>query len=215
MRVQCPNCSKVFPVTPKVAGRKAQCGCGTVLQMPQLSPAATPSNAAGKIQMTCGSCNRQLSVPANAAGKLVQCPCGVKSPVPNAGANPQPANDPFGSPSAGYDNDPFADDSFAGSGGFENDGFDSADSGDYGIASAPAYLNAPKPRPKAKKKKSTSSASADSGGPDYKQVLMGFGMMVGAVVWFVGALALGRIFFYPPILLIIGLVTMIKGLLSK
>jgi len=43
---------------------------------------------------------------------------------------------------------------------------------------------------------------------------VGFGglMMLGAVVWFVGGLFAGVIFFYPPILLIIGLVTTIKGL---
>ena len=46
------------------------------------------------------------------------------------------------------------------------------------------------------------------------QVLGGIGMMVGALVWFFGALALGVIFIYPPILFVIGLATMIKGFLS-
>ncbi len=43
-------------------------------------------------------------------------------------------------------------------------------------------------------------------------VVSGLLMMLGAVVWFFGAWALGAIFFYPPILFIIGLVTFIKGL---
>jgi hypothetical protein len=40
-------------------------------------------------------------------------------------------------------------------------------------------------------------------------------MMLIAVVWFVAGLAAGRIFFYPPILLIIGFVAFCKGLFSR
>lgn len=50
------------------------------------------------------------------------------------------------------------------------------------------------------------------GGMASGSVLTGVLMMVGALVWFFGALALGTIFFYPPILFIVGLVTFIKGL---
>jgi hypothetical protein len=46
-------------------------------------------------------------------------------------------------------------------------------------------------------------------------VLGGVLMVVIAVVWFVAGLAGGRIFFYPPVLLIIGIVAVIKGLLSR
>ena len=37
-------------------------------------------------------------------------------------------------------------------------------------------------------------------------------MMVIAVVWFVGGLAADIIFFYPPVLFIVGLVAFFKGL---
>ena len=210
MRVQCPSCSKVFPVTAKVAGRQAKCGCGTVLQMPKMNSEASSSAVAQKIEMTCDSCSRRLSVPASAVGKQVQCPCGVKSLVPNASAAPQPANQ-FAMPTESFGNEPFADNAFA------SDPFDSASSGGgFEPASTPAYLTAPKPRPKAKKKKKSSSSSAGSksGGPDMGQVLGGLGMMVGAVVWFVAGIFFGWVFFYPPILLIIGLVTMIKGFVA-
>jgi hypothetical protein len=40
-------------------------------------------------------------------------------------------------------------------------------------------------------------------------------MILIAVVWFVAGLAAGRIFFYPPILLIIGIVAVIKGLFNR
>ena len=220
MRVQCPNCSKVFPVTAKVAGRKAKCGCGTVLQMPQLDQAA-PAAAGQNIEMSCGSCSRRLSVPANAVGKMVKCPCGEQTSVPGPGAA-QPAN-PFAA-QAGGGNDPFADDSYGSSGGanydYGNDPFDSAGSEGSQTASAPAYLTAPKPRPKVKKKKKktsgsgSGSSSSSSGGPDFNQVFGGLAMMAGAVVWFVGGLFFGILFFYPPILLIIGFVAMIKGFVA-
>jgi hypothetical protein len=43
-------------------------------------------------------------------------------------------------------------------------------------------------------------------------VIGGVLMMIIAVVWFVLGLAAGRIFFYPPLLLVIGLIAVIKGL---
>jgi hypothetical protein len=45
-------------------------------------------------------------------------------------------------------------------------------------------------------------------------IVGGIVAMVIAVVWFVVGLAAGRIFFYPPILFIIGLVGFIKGLVE-
>jgi hypothetical protein len=48
-----------------------------------------------------------------------------------------------------------------------------------------------------------------------KGAVAGVLMMVIAVVWFVcGLMFLNRIFFYPPILFIIGLIALIKGLVS-
>jgi len=42
-------------------------------------------------------------------------------------------------------------------------------------------------------------------------VLIGALMMVGAVIWFVVGMMNGTIFFYPPILFILGIVSMVKG----
>ena len=40
-------------------------------------------------------------------------------------------------------------------------------------------------------------------------------LLIGAVAWFVGGLLLlNRIFFYPPVLFIVGLIAFIKGLVS-
>lgn len=46
-------------------------------------------------------------------------------------------------------------------------------------------------------------------------ILIGILMMVGALVWFFVALAAGTIFFYPPILFIIGIVSVVRGILAR
>ncbi|MFO0937568.1 MAG: hypothetical protein U0798_13740 [Gemmataceae bacterium] len=46
-------------------------------------------------------------------------------------------------------------------------------------------------------------------------VLIGLLSMIGAIVWFVLGLMGNRIFFYPPILFVIGLISFIKGLVSS
>ena len=53
------------------------------------------------------------------------------------------------------------------------------------------------------------------GGMTNAGVLGGIAMMVGAVIWFFVGLALNFIFFYPPILFVIGLIAFIKGLASR
>ena len=39
-------------------------------------------------------------------------------------------------------------------------------------------------------------------------------MMLGAVVWLVAGLFAGYLFYYPPVLFILGLITMIKGMIN-
>jgi len=47
-----------------------------------------------------------------------------------------------------------------------------------------------------------------------KAIWGGVGMMVGAVVWFVVGWAAGRIFIYPPILFVLGIVAVGKGVMA-
>jgi hypothetical protein len=44
---------------------------------------------------------------------------------------------------------------------------------------------------------------------------MGLLMMLAATVWFFGGLAYGRIFFYPPILFLLGIGAIIRGFMGK
>jgi hypothetical protein len=46
-------------------------------------------------------------------------------------------------------------------------------------------------------------------------VLGGFAMIAIALIWFFGGLAAGIIFYYPPILFIIGGIAVVKGLVSR
>ena len=88
----------------------------------------------------------------------------------------------------------------------------------------------PLPKKRKKKRTSRSSRSSDysSGGSTYTSSGTGSGfgdsagtigtgilMMVGAVVWFVVGFFCGIIFFYPPILFILGLVQVFRGLFSS
>jgi len=47
-----------------------------------------------------------------------------------------------------------------------------------------------------------------------KGVVGGVVMMVIALVWFFGRLSVGYIYYYPPILFIIGVVALVKGLVK-
>jgi len=86
-----------------------------------------------------------------------------------------------------------------------------------------AKMEVPPAKPERTKKVKTKVAKADDGqlrpqrsSLNGGKILTGLGMMVGAVVWFVlGLFLLNRIFFYPPILLIVGIGTLINGLLGK
>ncbi len=46
-------------------------------------------------------------------------------------------------------------------------------------------------------------------------ILVGILMMIGAMIWFFVALAAGLIFYYPPILFIIGIVSVVRGILAR
>lgn len=236
MLVQCRNCSKQFKVTEKMFGRKVKCTCGTVMQMPA-APASQPKPAAvatgydaADVQFQCPKCMQRLSVPASAAGQVTACPCGAKIRVPQAPA--APANDPYALPAehGGMDEldqldeiglEPMGNDSFANAGldnqyGLSPLEHSGGDANAYGVPTGqPAYLQPSKPmgggRKIVRKPREQESGGTGGGFGINSSVLSGIGMMIGALVWFFGGLALNIFFVYPPILFFIGLFTMISG----
>ncbi|MCA9058966.1 MAG: hypothetical protein KDA85_10720 [Planctomycetaceae bacterium] len=181
-----------------------------------------------KIQVQCIQCDKRLAVPATAAGKRIRCPScqGVvtvpqssqssatsfgspaesrraTSPsrsvgaAPSAAAKPRRAAKPRSAEPEAVSDDDFIDD-FA-----IPDPY--AHPGQYGAPTRTVQnfrsVAAPPPVKPAH-------------GPG-KTMLIGAAMMGGAIVWFVGGLFADIIFFYPPVMFVIGLVTFIKGMLGK
>ena len=92
------------------------------------------------------------------------------------------------------------------------------------------YNDAPAAMPPKKKGRAASSRGSESRGDAYEAPpsearqssgtnwgVMGTGilMMVGAAVWFVVGLMGDRIFFYPPVLFVLGIISFFKGLFGS
>lgn len=200
-KVKCPGCDRPIGLKESHFGRKLQCKCGQVFRAPD-KPASTsqavhtPAPASQPpIQFSCPSCMTMLQVDAELAGRVSACPCGAHVPVPSA-------NDPLGLPAA----DPF--------------GFPASNQ----MAALPSSIPPPQqmspysspnaPSKKRRKKKKSQASHSNENSIFEGEILAGIAMMVGAVVWFVGGLAVGYIFFYPPILFFVGLASLIKGLID-
>jgi hypothetical protein len=191
--------------------------------------------AADKVPVVCPSCNKRLLVPAGTLGKQGRCPAcqtvftleqmweaEAVAPAPSTfpsltplapapaayapppanawGATAQPAANPWGSPAPAakstYDDDDFK--------------------GDYNLQAAPPVVANPYASPTYTPVSTGSSYQRPKQKGEFwsSSVMGGLLLMVIAVVWFFGGLALNRIFFYPTIMFIIGFVTFFKGLFS-
>jgi hypothetical protein len=72
-------------------------------------------------------------------------------------------------------------------------------------------------RPKVRRRRSRPAPALRKGwfGNVNAGILGGLIMMVIAIVWFFGGLAFNILFFYPPILFIVGIAAFIKGILDN
>jgi hypothetical protein len=162
------------------------------------------------IPMTC-ACGRSLRIKDEFAGRQAKCPaCGVVLTVPRPEAaiedealevllaEPPPDQAP---PRAAVRAEP-----------------PPPDAGPRPPAERPPrrkrLRDEPRDVPNVEKKSRTPAVAFEQGwfGSLNAGVAGGLLMMVIAVVWFVLGLMADRIFFYPPILLVIGLVAVVKGL---
>ncbi|MFO1003686.1 MAG: hypothetical protein U0936_25425 [Planctomycetaceae bacterium] len=140
-----------------------------------------------------------------------------RSPAAERPQNAQPARPKKARRTEPQDNN-WVDDS-----GDESSGGDNWDSYD-------SYNDAPAAMPPKKKGRTSSSRESSSRGDAYEAPpsqsrsgsganwgAMGTGilMMVGAVVWFVVGLMGDRIFFYPPVLFVLGIISFFKGLFGS
>lgn len=155
-----------------------------------------------KIDTQCTACFSSFGVPDKYAGKRVKCPeCGEPVKVESAteASRPSQLSKKKSPPPEDDYGDPSDDHSL--------DGMDLSEGETI------------KPKKKAKKpakRFASNSSSSGSGGWDGSGLMLkGVLMMVGAVVWFVLGWRAGFIYFYPPVLLVIGLVTFVKGLMGS
>lgn len=180
-----------------------------------------------KITVVCPDCSGKLAVPDTAAGKRIRCPkCQGVVPVPAAPAPRRSPGDAAG-PTASRQRqkparkteDPWGDDNSS-----SND--NAGDDWDvYGTTES--SRGALPPRTKSTSKSSSPPAllgtgneppeaeyyTAQRSGLKYNgPMITGILMMVGAAIWFFGGLAVGVIFFYPPVLFVLGLISFVKGM---
>jgi len=79
--VQCPSCTKQHTVGESMYGKRAQCPCGGVVQVPA-GPTHVPTSSAPSIPVRCLSCGKQHMAGSSLFGKAVRCPCGGVLQVP-------------------------------------------------------------------------------------------------------------------------------------
>jgi hypothetical protein len=145
------------------------------------------------INLQC-DCGRALRLKDHLAGKRVKCPeCNNVLSVPN----PEIVED------AGFEV-------------VEQESEEPAAARSQDYRSEYASPPSPPPAPPKKKRKRMRPKYDEgrSGSSKIPGVILGLVMMVGAVIWFVVALSAGWIFFYPPILFILGLIRLVKSLLG-
>ena len=160
-----------------------------------------------KVPVVCPQCDKRLMVPAGTIGKQGRCPACKEVFTLEQLFEAEPAAVPAAgyAPAAFASNSPYGDDDFK---------------GDYQLQAAP-----PAPTPTVTQADFQQMASNyngnysprssdDSGGFWNGSVLGGIALIVIGAVWLFGGLAFGLLFWYAPILCIIGIYRVCKGLMN-
>jgi hypothetical protein len=198
-----------------------------------------------RITIQCSECTGKLSVPSTAVGKKVKCPkcqsvvsipaesvqevpekpaprraTSVPSTRSAAAERPQsaPAPKPKKARRAKQQDNNWGEDN--GEDSYGSDNWDSYDS----YNDAPAAMPPKKKGRAATSRESTSRGDAyeapasqprSSSGANWGAMGTGILMMVGAAVWFVFGLMNDIIYFYPPVLFVLGIISFFKGLFGS
>lgn len=194
------------------------------------------------IQLTC-ECNRLLVVKDEFAGKKVRCPdCKQVITVPRAAplvaelieTRPAPPRRavPPPLPPMPPPEDAFAERPHKAPPGAiakrptrdlydEDDDYDRRDEDyddDYDDDRAPRKKKKKKPKPAGKRKSSYQSPHSGSRPGEFGTInagVIGGLFMIGiAVIWFIVGLMAGWLFYYPPILFVMGIVAIVKGMIN-
>jgi hypothetical protein len=174
------------------------------------------STAGEKVSVVCPSCTKRLLVPGTSLGKQGRCPACqtvfTLEQLYEAETVPPPANNGFGAANDMWGAPQTTSNSYgvpaSSSFGTSHD--------DYQLQPAAPQTYTPTiNNAYASPQYSSASYSKPAKGQFWDSSVMGgIALMVIAVVWFFGGLAVNIIFFYPPILFIIGLVVLVKGIFA-
>lgn len=192
------ECGRKLRVPQSDSTKKAKCPCGKTFAIPALDKQPTNHHTAKLSE------KKLLETP-DAFPSFEPRSDAFLSSLPQSNsldwANDLPPATPYIPPSAtqNYAQKPSSSSSSTNSNSIAND-----------------YLKNAK-REKIEKEKRDSEGGgggATSGGGELfgSSALYGVAMMIGAVVWFVVGLFFDRIFFYPPVMFVLGLVAMVRGL---
>ena len=186
------------------------------------------------ISLQC-DCGRDLRLKEELAGKKIRCPqCKVVLVVPEEEfVDAEPEEESFETAVATPENSPppLPKKKAPWDKGHGNDDDDDKDS----YASTPTKDeddddddDDDRPRKKKKKKSSASSSyptrssssrysnyGSGNNGTAAGSIAVGLLMMLGAAIWFFAGLAAGYIFYYPPVLFVLGIVAIFKGILGR
>jgi hypothetical protein len=168
-----------------------------------------------KVQVVCPQCDKRLKVPAATIGKQGRCPACQNVFTLEELFEAEAA--PAGGPSAGFaNNSPFGATNSAAKSTYSDDDFQ----GDYQLQSAPpaptpAVTQADFQKMAANYNGNYSPRSSDDSGSFWNgSVLGGIALIVIGLVWLFGGLAFGLLFWYAPILCVIGIYRVFKGLMN-
>ncbi|MGV3484665.1 MAG: hypothetical protein ACO1RT_09635 [Planctomycetaceae bacterium] len=177
----------------------------------------------------CRSCGKSLQIDDKFVGKQVKCPCSAVLTVPGAAAVMAPAAAAAAArPNRANGGQPAAT-AFGIDRAQMSSLFGELTENDMVVKGQSTDTKAGKKQkdplaayqPAASKSSSTTKPKATSGSAKTRSaggkgtLVTGILMMVGAVVWFVVGYAGGVIFFYPPVLFVLGLIAVVKALLGK
>lgn len=191
LRFKCANCGSTIKAASKFRGKTVKCPkCGNSLKLPKLQKS-----------------KQEASTTVRKKPRLVE----ITDFQEDDDFLDEPRRKTRKSPPASEDQ--FDD--------YEDDFEDYGDGDDHDFEPPPRRTPSRKKKKKKKRKRRRSNSSDDGGvfGLENRMlsggVLGGIGMMIGAVAWFVVGLMNDYIFFYPPILFVVGLVAFFKGLFSS
>lgn len=169
------------------------------------------------ISFDCSGCAKSYTVPVSNAGKRTKCPaCDTMLVVPalqSAGAedaayamladDPEPSLEPVERPRREAEKDT----PVAGVTRFNVPVSPNRPGSGPGPAAQPRKVRVPRYE-EAEERPRRRGLSISPG------IWAGVGMLVGGTIWLVAGLAAGRLFFYAPILMVIGLFKIVAGLLG-